>query len=689
MNIRGTEGLSPADVQAEIARGARFVAYQYCVSLAVVTLKRVSSIHYLKPGQNGFVPGFLWSFFSLIVGWWGIPWGPIYTIGALWTNLRGGIDVTASVAADLAGAGAPPPLPGNLAAGPRWAAGPLAALGVFAAAIFAAVAGVQYHAQQHRPVALANGLATAYVAEIDGVRHELAPRSTKKLELPEGVHTVVATLPGGLGETRFTFTAGAATVVNPDAAALVAEETCIYTPKDQPTVDSPDPRLHSGRTSYALNRPDYFLEEFPDSIDMPKHASQTERDRIAVLAKFNYERAAGIVLRYSGRPALVAYFKALGERLPNDQELIGAALETLNPAEAKAFFAAHLATRPALVEWHRGYQNFVLHQLPDTDLAAEYRRLAETEPEEGAFAYLYGRLLDNPAEDTAWFERALAAKRPCAYGHFALAYSAAARGNYADALAALGQARTTGLDNDSVREQRIDCLLALRRFDEALKEFEGQPAAAVADFSRANDELHLRYLAGGKAAATRVIDTFLAHLPDSVRKKSGAEVRKDFEAQLAYFEGNIARYADSISPEAEGFTLAVRAICQNDNAAAEEALAELPTQNSTSWFLLYLSARLAGDGEAETYWDNAVAALAHEPNGHRRLAAHFAGTTPLSTAELVDFPMAAGEKRLFLAALGLHEPALRTACFARAAQCNFNRRFPHHLVAAALATARP
>ena len=26
--------------------------------------------------------------------WWGIPWGPIYTVGCLSTNLKGGKDVT-------------------------------------------------------------------------------------------------------------------------------------------------------------------------------------------------------------------------------------------------------------------------------------------------------------------------------------------------------------------------------------------------------------------------------------------------------------------------------------------------------------------------------------------------------------------------------------------------------------------
>jgi hypothetical protein len=49
------------------------------------------------------------------VGWWGIPWGPIFTVPALVTNLRGGIDVTESMLASLSpGLGSTQPMPARL-----------------------------------------------------------------------------------------------------------------------------------------------------------------------------------------------------------------------------------------------------------------------------------------------------------------------------------------------------------------------------------------------------------------------------------------------------------------------------------------------------------------------------------------------------------------------------------------------
>jgi len=37
-----------------------------------------------------------------VLGWWGIPWGPIWTISTIVTNLRGGRDVTNEVVRSMA-----------------------------------------------------------------------------------------------------------------------------------------------------------------------------------------------------------------------------------------------------------------------------------------------------------------------------------------------------------------------------------------------------------------------------------------------------------------------------------------------------------------------------------------------------------------------------------------------------------
>lgn len=104
MKIVGVEGLTNEQVNEEIGRGGRFVMYQYCISILVMTFRRPSSIYFFKAGEGAIGKGLGFSLITLLLGWWGIPWGPIYTIQSLWVNFGGGRDVTQEV---MAQAGAP------------------------------------------------------------------------------------------------------------------------------------------------------------------------------------------------------------------------------------------------------------------------------------------------------------------------------------------------------------------------------------------------------------------------------------------------------------------------------------------------------------------------------------------------------------------------------------------------------
>jgi hypothetical protein len=102
VKIIGTEGLSNEAIRAELAGGARFVIYQYCISIVILTFRRPSDIHFVRPGESAATKGLKFTLLSSLLGWWGIPWGPIYTIQAIWTNSRGGRDVTQQVLASSA-----------------------------------------------------------------------------------------------------------------------------------------------------------------------------------------------------------------------------------------------------------------------------------------------------------------------------------------------------------------------------------------------------------------------------------------------------------------------------------------------------------------------------------------------------------------------------------------------------------
>ena len=99
MKIIGIEDLTTDQIHREIANGGKFVFYQYCVSAVLVTFKRTSNIYFLRGGQHSAAHGLPFTLISLVAGWWGIPWGPIYTVQSVWTNITGGRDVTPEILA--------------------------------------------------------------------------------------------------------------------------------------------------------------------------------------------------------------------------------------------------------------------------------------------------------------------------------------------------------------------------------------------------------------------------------------------------------------------------------------------------------------------------------------------------------------------------------------------------------------
>jgi len=97
MQIKGIEGLSKQEINTELQAGGKFVLYRYTISLLVVTLRRSSDVYFVRSNERAAVKGLPYTMLTLIMGWWGIPWGPIYTIGSLATNMGGGKDVTSEI----------------------------------------------------------------------------------------------------------------------------------------------------------------------------------------------------------------------------------------------------------------------------------------------------------------------------------------------------------------------------------------------------------------------------------------------------------------------------------------------------------------------------------------------------------------------------------------------------------------
>ncbi|MCB9495300.1 MAG: hypothetical protein H6686_00235 [Fibrobacteria bacterium] len=95
--VVGAETITADQLLEQVRSGGRFVQYSYCVSILVMTFQRPTNIRWVSPHDSRVGKGLPYLLTSLLLGWWGFPWGPIYTVGSLVRCLKGGKDLTALV----------------------------------------------------------------------------------------------------------------------------------------------------------------------------------------------------------------------------------------------------------------------------------------------------------------------------------------------------------------------------------------------------------------------------------------------------------------------------------------------------------------------------------------------------------------------------------------------------------------
>ena len=102
--IAGAEGLTHRQLMEEIGRGGRFVTFLYAISVLVLTFRRSTGIRFVRGGETVGAAAWGPTLLTLVLGWWGIPWGPIYSIQSIFQNAMGGKDVTEEMLTPVVGA---------------------------------------------------------------------------------------------------------------------------------------------------------------------------------------------------------------------------------------------------------------------------------------------------------------------------------------------------------------------------------------------------------------------------------------------------------------------------------------------------------------------------------------------------------------------------------------------------------
>ncbi|MBX9581739.1 MAG: hypothetical protein K2X87_15660 [Gemmataceae bacterium] len=93
--------LAADEVARRLRAGWQCVRFEHCLSFLLATVRRQSGIHLTRDWRSRCLRGFGYTAAAVVLGPWGIPWGPVWTLRAFWTNLTGGVDVTAEVLAAI------------------------------------------------------------------------------------------------------------------------------------------------------------------------------------------------------------------------------------------------------------------------------------------------------------------------------------------------------------------------------------------------------------------------------------------------------------------------------------------------------------------------------------------------------------------------------------------------------------
>lgn len=700
MKILGIEGMGASELSFELQRGGRFVFYKFCVSALYVTYRRSSDIYFIRPGESTRRRGWRYTLLSLLAGWWGFPWGPIYTIGSIATNLGGGVDVTDQVAASLKGVAYTPDITGPVAQGvrPMWI---LAALGGIAALVLLGFGSVFWYASRHQHMDVVNGFGVPVAVSVPGVGRIVVPKRDRvRLTLPEGARIVGVRVGKAAAEkVKIDIQSGFwatlkgrdAFVLNPGRGAVLYWETATYS-EDPGPGDKGDFRLYSGKPFLTVRNVDYIFESFPKTVEIDEN-EKAVKTRLDVVRLPPVRLVEAMERLKSPADRILSYAEAHLTFEPPDGSLLKAyLLECVTSHQEKMgvdFLRRGLAARPVRVEWHRAYQDLSRALGRQDEVAAQYDEMLKESPGNSALLYLRGRLCSSNRESVGYFARSIDADPRNPYPWFADAYCYLSEGHLHKALGACRRALALNSSNGDARTMLFKIRFALGDLPALKDEAQSALKRSPGDFEPLDDLLQVCAAQGDKRGARAAVDGFLSHIKgESAARK--AEDRAMVRAILAYYEGDakaclddLTRAAPSLGAKFQRFQAHLAHLQMTE---AELDVQALPGANSAYDHLALAEGwRLAGNGAmARVEMSTTIKKFSASGTRRRTVASLLKGGCPLVLAKVDDLDLEADQKALLCICLAPLYPARRQALLTRARKLDLDLAPPHLLLKTAL-----
>ncbi len=563
---------------------------------------------------------------------------------------------------------------------------------------------VAFYRGKHQTVFLVSGMHSAVTGTLGNKSFKLAASGHTRVQVPQGdlllsINTPGAAIPPRTLSIRTPFWTRpfthATIVVNPDQLALIQWEETTYVPQGQ-TAPAGSVRFHAGEPLYTFTDIDYEFQDFPSQLSVSRKSGQLRKHRVGSLSNLRIDETLRIIAGEVGESAAMHWVEHAAAVDPHNSDALHFAAALFPPQQALDILAPHLRARPVLVDAHRAYQTVMEREHPDHDLVGEYRKHLAAEPNDPGLAYLLGRVVTSGDERGELYQKAANGANPCPRAFGAIAFRCYYRAQFEDGLDAVRKG-LGHLPNDmSMRSLEYDMLLALGRYDEILNRPE---LAAGLDAMPPRDATSKALILA--AAAPDGVANWITRYEMGMRRTwgvpDGAIWRECTEALAAYVNNDpapLARLSTRPAPLDPDVLLSLELgaivfsshMVSGDLAAAAKDVEGPPSINGAeSHLMLYIAAALAGENDlAAAQRSLAVQCLALGDRDDKRISHWLDGNTTPVAADLTELAIDTSWMPLVLTAIGIHCPAVREPAFSRAAKLNFDKQFPHHLVAKAL-----
>jgi len=527
---------------------------------------------------------------------------------------------------------------------------------------------------QARKVFLVNGTNRAYTVVVDGTERALPPRSAIPVRVSEGEVTV-AFRDAKLGlqpiraqiETSFWGRpfAGHTFLINPDRAALIAQEDTWYAQAAPPPGKT---QFHFGEPVYHFAGLDYEFQEFPQTVQV-KANQPVQKTRVALGPPLSSEAKLNLMLGRVKDQEQVEFCKRLLRLDPGEMFFLYWLQGRLAPEPLLDFLKIHLDDRPVLVEWHRVYQSLMEKAHPETDLRPRYRQIMAEAKGSADAVYLLGRVEPDIDEGEKLFRQAASATPPSGYAMYALAYRAMSEGRFADAVGWLDKAWPLFAEKAIVRPVFHDALLANGNLARLLKELQAEAQLpgmmSVAAYGISRVLAIQGDTARAKAAAADALQLFPA--------QNRAAFQQALDGMLACCTGDVDGFLKSTV--GDGGPPSFEPAFLRGQLKEAATLADQPQSDAdVHHALLYLAAIRAKTKDlADAQWQALLAGLAKGGRDERLLGDMLAGRKPLTVRSPQRLLIDPRSKRVYLAVLAQRLPDQAKELSALSRKLDFQR----------------